>query len=102
MIKLSSKAIGFVEDAILELPDTERRAKELWRDQMHEDRLSPDVTKVALMALQNAEKSFKLQLEHGFLGEDEAADVINDIEFIRAIESDLERDLGIRSHPVMG
>jgi hypothetical protein len=101
MIRLSSKAIGFVEDAILELPEAEQRAKALWRDQVHDDQLGPDVAKVALMALQNAEKSFKLQLEHGFLGEDEAADVINDIEFIRAIESDLERDLGMPSAGVM-
>jgi hypothetical protein len=103
MVKLSSKAISFVEDAIRELPPSWQYARgpglaeaaAAWSSQNANEYLTRDAAAMALEALKNAETRFQHELDHGFLGEDEEADVINDIEFIRAIGEDLQRDLGV-------
>jgi hypothetical protein len=102
MMKLSSKAIPFVEDAIRQLPPSGGYTRgpgfaeaAVWSAQNANEYLTRDAAAVALGALKNAEKRFQHELDHGFLGEDEEADVINDIEFIRAIQEDLQRDLGV-------
>ena len=93
MMKLSSKAVVFVADAVLGLPRSAKHARAVWSAQQDREYLTPEAERVALMALQHAEKRFQHELEHGFLGEDEQADIINDLAFIGAIEADLQRDL---------
>jgi hypothetical protein len=93
MLKLSSKAAVFVADAIQGLPKSAKHAREVWSEQQGHDYLTPEAERVAVMALQNAEKRFQHELEHGFLGEDEQADIVNDLAFIGAVKADLQRDL---------
>jgi hypothetical protein len=113
MIKLSSKALGFVEAAIRELPPSEGQARSsgfteaatnfydedhahrVWSSQEADDYLTRDAAVVVLEVLKNAEKRFQHALDHECLGENEEADAINDIEFVRAIQEDLQRDLGL-------
>jgi hypothetical protein len=93
MLKLSSKATDFVAEAIREMPPSEKRARAIWSAQQAYENLTRDAAAVALTALQKAEERFQDELDGGFLGEGEEADIINDIEFIHAIQADLQRDL---------
>jgi hypothetical protein len=93
MLKLSSKAAVFVADAVHGLPRSARHARAVWSAQQDREHLTPEAERIALMALQSAEKRFQRELEHGFLGEDEQADIINDLAFISAVKADLQRDL---------
>jgi hypothetical protein len=93
MLKLSSKAVVFVADAVHGLPKAAKHARAVWSEQQGRDYLTPEAERVALLALQNAEKRFQRELEHGFLGEDEQADIMNDLAFIGAVKADLQRDL---------
>jgi hypothetical protein len=56
--------------------------------------LSDEVAQAVLGALQQAERHLRSRLESSALGEDEAADVSNDLGFICAIKRDLQRQVG--------
>jgi hypothetical protein len=91
MTKLSPKAMRFVDAAVLKSESDQTRAT--WnafkREQAKE--LSEEVARAVLGALQQAELDLRSRLESSSLGEDEAADLSNDLGFICAIKRDLER-----------
>ena len=93
MLKLSSKAVVFVADAVHRLPRSAKHARAVWSAQQDREYLTPEAERVALTALQDVEKRFQHELEYGFFGEDEKADIINDLAFIGAVKADLQRDL---------
>jgi hypothetical protein len=47
-----------------------------------------------LGALQEAERDLCIRLQSTSIGEDDAADMSNDLGFIRAVKRDLDRQLG--------
>jgi hypothetical protein len=93
MTKLSPKAMRFVDAAVTKSNSDQIRA--VWNAYLHAPakQLSDEVAQAALGALQQAERDLRNRLESS-LGEDEAADLSNDLGFIRAIKSDLTRSLG--------
>jgi hypothetical protein len=94
MTKLSPKAVRFVDAAVISSESDQIRA--VWstfkRDPARE--LPDEVALAVLGALQQAERHFRNRLESSSLGEDEAADLSNDLGFICAIERDLHRQVG--------
>jgi hypothetical protein len=56
-------------------------------------RLSPRAARVALNALSETEKIIRDRLGDPTVGIDEQADLINDLGFIDAVQSDLQRSL---------
>jgi hypothetical protein len=63
--------------------------------------LPDDVARAVLRVLQQAEGHLRGRLDSSSLGEDEAADVSNDLGFVRAIESDLMRYLELTQREKM-
>jgi hypothetical protein len=101
---LSPKARRFVADAIADFGDG--RARALWgsfqRDPGSE--LSPEIARIALRALEFVQRGMAQRIESGSLDEDEVADLTNDLQFIRSLETDLRRSCspaaGSPRHPV--
>ncbi len=93
MTKLSPKAMRFIDAAVTKSESKEIRAtwKAFKRNPSKE--LSDEVARTVLGALQQAERDLRSRLKSSSLEEDEAADLSNDFGFIRAIQSDLERQL---------
>jgi hypothetical protein len=93
MTKLSPKAMRFVDAAVTKSNSDQIRT--VWNAHLRAPatELSDEVARAALGALQQAERDLRNRLESS-LGEDEAADLSNDLGFIRAIKSDLTRSLG--------
>jgi hypothetical protein len=93
MTKLSPKAVRFVDSAVIKSESGEIRA--VWnafkRDPSKE--LSDEVARAVLGALQQAERHLRRRLKSSSLGEDEAADLSNDLGFIDAIKRDLEQQV---------
>ncbi|HEX9464019.1 MAG TPA: hypothetical protein VGB82_15585 [Alphaproteobacteria bacterium] len=90
-MKLSPKAHRFVAEAVRELPigrDRDRLRDWMERSKTGED-VPPDIAHLALKALQNFETRMRERLRGA--DEDLGADLMNDISFVRAIESDLEK-----------
>lgn len=94
MMKLSPKAIRFVADAVAASKDDQIGA--VWRrfERGAAKELPDEVARAVLGALQQAERRLRSQLEAPSLGDDEAADVSNDLGFICAITRDLQRQVG--------
>ena len=92
MTKLSPKAMRFVDAAVTKSNSDQIRA--IWNAYLRAPakELSEEVARAALGALQQAERDLRNRLDSS-LGEDEAADLSNDLGFIRAIKSDLTRSL---------
>ena len=61
--------------------------------------LSPLAAKVALDALQATERHIRDRLADPSLGIDEEADLVNDLGFVGAVQSDLQKSLGAASQP---
>jgi hypothetical protein len=94
MTRLSPKAFRFVDAAVIRSEDEEIRA--IWSGFKREraQGLSNEVARAVLRALQEAERDLGSRLELTSIGEDEAADLSNDLGFIRAIKRDLHRQVG--------
>lgn len=96
---LSPKARRLVAEAVRDLPDA--KARDTWRAWAEEARpgaLPQSVAVVALDALQLAARQIKDRLESGVLDEDRYAELANDLGFIRAVASDLQREVASRQH----
>jgi hypothetical protein len=93
MTKLSPKALRFIDAAVAESKDA--RVKAAWngfnRDPAKE--LPDPVARAALSALQKVERRLRRQLDLPSLGDDDAADISNDLGFVCAVEDDLKRQL---------
>jgi hypothetical protein len=97
MAMLSPKARRFVAIAIDGCGDD--RAKAIWSavDKDIAGDLPDAAARVALAALQRLEGRVRDRLQSSAMGEDEAADLSNDLGLICAIESDLRRQVGERA-----
>src|SRR5438034_11670690 len=93
MTKLSSKAVRFVDAAVISSESQQINA--VWSAFKREPKkeLPDEVARAVLGALQQSERRLRSQLESPSLGEDEAADISNDLGFVRAVEGDLLRHL---------
>jgi hypothetical protein len=94
MLTLSTKARLFVEAALAE-PRTawlRNEVASLGLDPWSRA-LSPHAVRVAIDALSATEKHIRDRLGDPKLDLDERADLINDLGFIDAVQSDLQRDL---------
>jgi len=94
MVKLSPKAVRFVDAAVDKSESREIQA--VWssfkRDPSAE--LPDEVALAVLGALGQADRRLRNRIKSSSLGEDEAADLSNDLGFIRAIKRDLQRQIG--------
>ena len=94
MTKLSPKAFRFVDAAVIRSESEDVRS--VWnsfkREQTQE--LSDEVARAVLHVLQEAEGDLCGRLESASVGEDEAADISNDLGFIRAVKHDLDGRVG--------
>ena len=93
MTKLSPKALRFIDAAVAESKDA--RIKAAWNG-FKPDRakgLPNSAARAALSALQQVERRLRSELESPALGDDAAAEISNDIGFVRAVEGDLQRQL---------
>jgi hypothetical protein len=93
MTKLSPKALRFIDAAVAQSKDA--RVKAAWkgfeRDPAKE--LPDTVARATLSVLQKVERRLRRQLDLPSLGDDDAADISNDLGFVRAVEDDLRRQL---------
>lgn len=97
-MKLSAKAQRFVAEGARDLGGTERRDRLLsWLDRSGGQELPPEIVTLAIGALERCEFWMRRRLDSSALDEDQRADVMNDIAFIHAIESDLRRVTGHRT-----
>jgi hypothetical protein len=92
MTKLSPKAMRFVDAAVSKSKSEQIRAVWSAYKRAPAKELSDEVARAALGALQKAERELRNRLQAS-LGEDETADLSNDLGFIRAIKRDLTRSL---------
>jgi hypothetical protein len=92
MIKLSPKAMRFIDRAARDLPADDRS---VWErvDRDPSKALPDDAAKVALMALERFAGRLRDRLAAGGLDDDETADLSNDLGFVCAIESDLRKQI---------
>jgi hypothetical protein len=97
MITLSAKARIFV-DAALSDPRAAWLSGEvtLLGANPWSQPLSPHAVRVAIDALSETEKAIRDRLGDPNLDADEQADLVNDLGFVDAVQSDLQRDL---KHP---
>ena len=93
MAKLSPKARRFIDAAVAASKDA--KLKTVWRGfgPHPAEELSDSMAHAALSALQEAERRLKRELKSSSLGEDQAAEISNDLGFVRAVEDDLKRQL---------
>jgi hypothetical protein len=95
-MKLSPKAHRFVVEAIRDLPDpTARDRLRSWMRRPAGENLPPDIASLTLAALERFETWMQECLEASRADEDRQADLVNDIRFVQAIESDLRKE-GVR------
>ena len=94
MTKLSAKAVRFVDAAVIRSGSEATRA--VWHAFKREParELPDEVARAVLGALQEAERDLCIRLQSTSIGEDDAADMSNDLGFIRAVKRDLDRQLG--------
>jgi hypothetical protein len=88
---LTVKARRFVADAVDQLPDDHVRS--VWRsfEKKPTQDIPAHVAAAALQALEYAEYEINNRLRRGHLDEIEEADLVNDLGFIKAVETDLRR-----------
>ena|SRR5437899_1192244 len=93
MTTLSPKAVRFVDAAVIGSESDQIRA--VWSAFKREPtkELSDEVARAVLGALQHADRHLRSRLTSSSLGEDEAADISNDLGFICAIKRDLDREV---------
>ena len=93
MTKVSPKAVRFVDAAVVGSESDQIRAA--WSAFKREPakELPDEVARVVLNALRQAERQLRGRIESPSIGEDEAADLSNDLGLICAIESDLIRQV---------
>jgi len=93
MTKLSPKARRFIDAAVAASKDA--RLKAVWKEFRRNptEELSDSIARAALSALQEAERRLKRELKSPSLGEDQTAEISNDLGFVRAVEEDLKRQL---------
>ena len=93
MTKLSPKALRFIDAAVAESKDA--RVKAAWNgfDRDRAKDLPDTVARAALSALQQTERRLRRKLDSPSLVDDDAADISNDLGFVRAVETDLRRQL---------
>jgi hypothetical protein len=92
-MKLSQKAHRFVAEAIRDLPDPSARDRlRSWMQRSAGENLPPEIAALTLTALERFEIWMKECLEMSRADADRQADLINDIRFVQAIESDLRRE----------
>lgn len=89
-MKLSPKARRFVTEAAGCLVDAGEKDRLLaWLGQFGERDLTPMIAKLALRALERCELEMMRQLKTGGLDEDDKADTMNDIAFVKSVIWDL-------------
>jgi hypothetical protein len=90
-MKLSPKARRFVTEATGHLNTGERDRLLAWLDRFGEQELPSAIAQLALRALERFEREMTRQLKTGDLDENQKADAMNDIAFIRSVMSDLRQ-----------
>ena len=93
MTKLSPKALRFIDAAVAQSKDA--RVKAAWNgfDRASAKELPDSVARAALSVLQKVERRLRRELDSPSLGDDDAADISNDLGFVCAVEDDLRRQL---------
>ena len=93
MTNLSPKAMRFIDAAVIKSQSEQIRAT--WNAFKREPatELSEEVARAVLGALEQAELDLRSRLKSSAVGEDEAADLSNDLGFIYAIKRDLEQQV---------
>ncbi|MGH6988812.1 MAG: hypothetical protein ACREFD_15665 [Stellaceae bacterium] len=92
-MKLSPKASRFVAEAAADLSVAANRQYLLdWLDQSAGRELPRQIATLALDALDRFESRLRQEIEGG-VDEDQAADLSNDIAFIRSVKSDLQKEI---------
>ena len=95
MMTLSAKARLFLEAALSEPSAAWLRGEVLSLGPDPWSRpLSPHAARVAIDALSETEKKIRDRLGDPRTGMDEKADLINDLGFVDAVQSDLQREIG--------
>ena len=96
MTKFTPKATRFIDAAVDEMADREVRA--IWSSVRHDpgSEMPDRVARAALSALDHYERQLWTQLTKYPVDEDEAADLSNDLGFVRSVESDLRRQVDRR------
>ena len=93
MTRLSPKAIRFIDRAVT--MSKHDRIRSVWNT--FDDRIGgelPDrIAQAALIVLRESRKGLTARLASPLLTEDAAAELSNDLGFIRAIEADLEAQI---------
>jgi hypothetical protein len=89
MTRLSPKAIRFIDRAVT--MSKHDRIRQVWNTFADTDgeKLPVRIARAALTALKESRKELNVRLASPLLAEDEAAELSNDLGFIRAIETDL-------------
>jgi hypothetical protein len=90
-MKLSSKAIRFISFGVRQL---DARAQEVWLrwvDRQHDGVITPDIAPIVDSALVALEHHILDAVIHKTTIEDVKADMMNDVGFIHAIQSDLKK-----------
>jgi hypothetical protein len=94
MTKLSPKAFRFVDAAVVR--SESEGVRSVWnrfkREQTQE--LSDEVARVVLHLLEQAEGDLCRRLKLTSVGDNEVADISNDLGFIRAVKNDLKGRVG--------
>jgi hypothetical protein len=99
-MKLTPKAHRFVAEAIRDLPDARARDRlRAWIQRSPDEVLPPDIASLTLTALERFETWLTECLRTPKLDDDRQAEIINDIRFIQAIESDFRKE-GVHPAPV--
>ena len=98
MVTLSAKARLFLEAALAEPSSAglQYQVRSLGPNPWSGP-LSPLAAKVALDALRATERHIRDRLADPSLGIDEEAELVNDLGFVGAIQSDLQKSLGAAS-----
>jgi hypothetical protein len=95
-MKLSPKAHRFVTEAVRDLRGASGRDRLLsWLDRSAGEEIPPEIATLALDALERFEYWMRQRLEAGDVDEDQRSDLINDIAFVHAVESDLKQVEGV-------
>ena len=91
MTKLSPKALRFIDAAVAASRDAHIKAAWKGFDRNAAKELPGSIARAALIALQQAERRMRRELKSSSLGEDDAADLANDLGFVCAVEEDLKQ-----------
>jgi hypothetical protein len=93
MTRLSPKAVRFIDRAVTMSKND--RIRKVWKafDGRNDGELPDRIARAALAALRESKKGLNARLGSSNLTEDEAAELSNDLGFIRAIEADLEAQI---------